>query len=490
VIGVVLLALAVLGVVFATIILLMPPAAPDRPLVFAPWGPLKANFKLLSRSRPLRLAVVGIAFFTFMTLLMRQTLIFDGETKKDLHTAEQRLAATQATHLPADEPMPLAEAGEALVGSASETQAAELRVSLLIALVGLGVGIGSWLAGYLSGKKLELGLVPIGAAFIALTAVVLAGVAHSTPAMVGCLIMIGAAAGLYIVPLYTLLQHRAPKESKGGLVATSNFLNVAGGLVAVIAFYVVTFVLQTALGLGGQGAAVGDSAQGLAVYVGQLKWQLDIPRYLFVTASVLTVGMMFLLRRQLPDFFIRSLIWMRSFGRVRPDIVDLDHLPGAGPVVLVTSAASVDDALHLAAAADRYVRLVVVEDGEPAAHGERYLEDLASRARVLRVGAQDGWTPEWERAAQEALATLRHDDVVAINIGEAAESGPAAQLVERLRQLHDVVVLPVQCSVLPGSNGGGTPARRLRIAFAAPLPADAGWDEIVGSLRPCDAAAV
>jgi hypothetical protein len=302
--------------------------------------------------------------------------------------------------------------------------------------------------------------------------------------------MIGAAAGLYIVPLYTLLQHRAPKESKGGLVATSNFLNVAGGLVAVIAFYVVTYVLQAALGLGGQGGAVADSTEGLAVYVGQLKWQLDIPRYLFVTASVLTVGMMFLLRRQLPDFFIRSLIWMRSFGRVRPDIVDLDHLPGAGPVVLVTSAATVDDSLHLAAAADRYVRLVVVEDREPAAHGERYLEDLAVRARVLRVRSQDGWTTDWERTTQEALATLRHDDAVAVNIGEAMEAGPAGQLVERLRQTPGVVLLPVQCSVAPSSDGRGLPGRRLRIVFGSPLAADAGWDEILGALRPCDAAAV
>ena len=49
----------------------------------------------------------------------------------------------------------------------------------------------------------------------------------------GTLVAVGIGAGLYIVPLYTLLQHRAPKESKGNLVALSNFLNVTGGLVAV-----------------------------------------------------------------------------------------------------------------------------------------------------------------------------------------------------------------------------------------------------------------
>ncbi len=49
--------------------------------------------------------------------------------------------------------------------------------------------------------------------------------------------------------MYTLLQHRAPKESKGSMVATSNFLNVTGGLVAIVVFYFVTYALQTVFGL-------------------------------------------------------------------------------------------------------------------------------------------------------------------------------------------------------------------------------------------------
>ncbi len=55
--------------------------------------------------------------------------------------------------------------------------------------------------------------------------------------MVACLLAIGAAAGFYIVPLYTLLQLRSPKDSKGSLVATSNFFNVTGGLIAVVLFF-------------------------------------------------------------------------------------------------------------------------------------------------------------------------------------------------------------------------------------------------------------
>ena len=117
----------------------------------------------------------------------------------------------------------------------------EFKVAFLIGLVGLGVGIGCSLAGYFSGNRLELGLVPIGAVLLILATGLMAAMVVPDRLIQGksvaCLIAIGASAGLYIVPLYTLLQHRSPKDSKGSLVATSNFFNVVGGLIAVMVFY-------------------------------------------------------------------------------------------------------------------------------------------------------------------------------------------------------------------------------------------------------------
>src|SRR5262249_3739599 len=55
--------------------------------------------------------------------------------------------------------------------------------------------------------------------------------------LVAMLVLIGFFSGFYIVPLYTLLQHRAPKTSKGDLIATSNFINVTGGIAASMVFY-------------------------------------------------------------------------------------------------------------------------------------------------------------------------------------------------------------------------------------------------------------
>ena len=141
-------------------------------------------------------------------------------------------------------------------------------MALLIGLVGLGVGIGCSLAGYFSGNRLELGLVPIGAVLMVVTSAAMAVVVSADRLIqaniIICLVAIGAAAGLYIVPLYTLLQHRAPKESKGSLVATSNFLNVTGGLVAVVVFFLITSGLQSMLGLTLTSAAVKQSLATVA----------------------------------------------------------------------------------------------------------------------------------------------------------------------------------------------------------------------------------
>src|SRR5204863_1134779 len=112
----------------------------------------------------------------------------------------------------------------------------ELKTSLVVASVALGVGFGSPLAGYLSGGKIELGLVPVGCIGMIL-ATFSAGLAiEHTGVLVAALVVIGFFSGFYMVPLYTLLQHRAPKTSKGDLVATSNFINVTGAIAASILF--------------------------------------------------------------------------------------------------------------------------------------------------------------------------------------------------------------------------------------------------------------
>src|SRR5207237_7942248 len=102
-----------------------PPANPDRPFPAYVYKPLVENVRGLLTSRPLVFAVVGIAFFTFLVAYMRRVVYMHGQSQ-----------------LP---PWP------------------EARTSYIVGMVALGIGIGSPLVGYLSGGKVEVGLVPIGA---------------------------------------------------------------------------------------------------------------------------------------------------------------------------------------------------------------------------------------------------------------------------------------------------------------------------------------
>jgi hypothetical protein len=120
----------------------------------------------------------------------------------------------------------------------------ESETSLVVGMVALGIGLGSPLVGFLSGRKVELGLVPIGALGMIVAAVVAAAVLGWLKGLIACIILIGFFTGFYIVPLFTLLQHRAPKTSKGDSIATSNLINVTGAIIASLLFFVLVFAAQ------------------------------------------------------------------------------------------------------------------------------------------------------------------------------------------------------------------------------------------------------
>lgn len=164
------------------------------------YRPLGTNLRTLVRSRPLALCVFGIPFFTFLVAYMRATMYMHGESQN-----------------PPWE---------------------EFKISLVVGVVALGIGLGSPLAGFLSGGKIELGLVPIGTIIMiaSMMAATLCVFLNSTAGLVVALACIGFFAGFYIVPLYTLFQHHAPKTSKGGSVATLNFINVTGAILAQLIF--------------------------------------------------------------------------------------------------------------------------------------------------------------------------------------------------------------------------------------------------------------
>jgi len=105
----------------------------------------------------------------------------------------------------------------------------DLHIGMLGAAVGLGAGAGSIAAARLSGdRRIEpclafAGFIGVGAMLFGLAAAS-AAYAFTAAAFLG----LGLFAGMIIVPLNALVQHAAGIEEKGRLIATNNFLNMAG----------------------------------------------------------------------------------------------------------------------------------------------------------------------------------------------------------------------------------------------------------------------
>jgi acyl-[acyl-carrier-protein]-phospholipid O-acyltransferase/long-chain-fatty-acid--[acyl-carrier-protein] ligase len=490
IIGAVLLALAVVGVVFSLLVERIPAADPKQRLTLNPFSPMIANFRILGHSRSLVLATIGIAFFTFMTLYMRQSLIFEGETSKELQQMQARLGELQrrdaAREIDEEEEVAGDGVGASLVeplaggdSTLTKTQQSEARIAILVALIGLGVGIGCSLAGQISGNRLELGLVPVGGFSLVVFTLVLAGVVGQEVATIVTLIAIGVAAGLYIVPMYTLLQHRAPKESKGSMVATSNFLNVTGGLVAVVVFYFVTFALQSLFGLSLTSAQAEASESALVGYIDQLRMAQRIPAMLFISASLITALVLLLLCWQRPDFLVRAISWFRIPARRRLKAINADHLPANGPLIVATNCERLDQWMHLVAVLDRFTRFV------PDLTAPRDDALLATVSRRLGVSLEAAAADELSRQQLVArgIATLRQGDLLAIHVTNGRTAAQGAALLHEIQAAAPIDILPVYCGEFPAQPPGARPiVGRMSVVVGEPLPPESSLQQIQTAL--------
>jgi MFS family permease len=242
-IGWVLFGLAVVGAVASFLIRPMPAANPDRKLPLNVYGPIVQSLRTLLSTKPLRVAILGIAFFTFVVAFMRAAVYMLGESQNPRWD--------------------------------------ELKTSVIVGTVALGIGLGSPLAGLLSGRRVELRLVLLGAGGMIALLCTAAWQLTNTPVLVACIVGVGMSTGFYIVPLFTLLQHRAPKTSKGEMIATSNFVNVVGAIASSALFWVVVTVSQK----GGLAPEIKDRQVLGAGELKAIEYRHGRPAYFHVTEA-------------------------------------------------------------------------------------------------------------------------------------------------------------------------------------------------------------
>ncbi len=110
-------------------------------------------------------------------------------------------------------------------------QVSGILVGLLVTALAVGIGLGSVIAGALSGEYIELGMVPLGAGLMGIFSLV-AGLATHYALVMICLVAVGFGSGLFAVPLNAYLQKEADAGERGRILATNNFANMLGVILA------------------------------------------------------------------------------------------------------------------------------------------------------------------------------------------------------------------------------------------------------------------
>lgn len=229
-------------------------------------------------------------------------------------------------------------------------------ILLLLALFSFGIGVGSLLCETLSRRTIEIGLVPLGAfgmtafgidlwfaqAQASSHAVQVAnGLAmpldwHAFLATDGSvrividLVLIGLFGGFFIVPLFAMVQQRAPRETLSRIFAASNFLNALFILIGV----------------------------GLAIaLLGPIG--LSIPE-LFLVVATLNAAVAIYIFILVPEFLMRFLVWLLTLAMYRIEVRGIEeHILDEGPMLVVCNHVGYMDALLLGGAISRPVKFVM-----------------------------------------------------------------------------------------------------------------------------------
>ncbi len=219
-------------------------------------------------------------------------------------------------------------------------------VTLFLAVFTMAVAFGSLACERLSGHKLEIGIVPLGAIGLSVAGIDLyfAINAVDTTAPREWLDFIGADGawrllvdmgllgffgGLFIVPLYVLIQIRTEVRRRARIIAVNNVMNA--------------LFMVTGAGL----AIVCLSVAGMS-----------IPDFM-LTVMLMNIAVSIYIFNQVPEFTMRFLIWMLSHTLYRVRQHGLEAIPDAGAAVIVCNHVTFVDALLLAGAVKRPIRFIM-----------------------------------------------------------------------------------------------------------------------------------
>lgn len=237
-------------------------------------------------------AVIGLVLFGAITALFQQTIVYYGK---------------EALGLTVD------------------------KSPMLFPLAAIGIGIGALITGKMSKHTIEIGLIPVGALGIMITAFGISMAA--TPIWIGFwIVSLGICCGMYVVPLNAFLQQRIPADRRGEVFGATGFLSFSAMIASSALFYFLTRVLH----FGGR-------------------------ECIFITGSIAAIPAILTCMR-LPGFFTRFCLirLVKRLYKIR--FSGTENLPREGGALLICNHTAYADALLLQAATGRPIRFVMSRD--------------------------------------------------------------------------------------------------------------------------------
>lgn len=119
----------------------------------------------------------------------------------------------------------------------------DVQGGYLFLLAALGIGTGSVLAGRISGKSVEMGLVPVSAFGLAIGSFFIDYFANNIILIIPLVVILGMLGGLFQVPLDSYIQIASPNKQRGQVIAAANFMSFIGVLMASGFIYITSGVL-------------------------------------------------------------------------------------------------------------------------------------------------------------------------------------------------------------------------------------------------------
>lgn len=381
------------------------PAHPERQLSLNGFGSVFKTFLEIRKDGFLTLAVLALAVFSLAAAFIQLNVI-------DFGAQHLALSPEQATRL--------------------------------FLLTAIGIGVGSTTAGWLSGRGIEFGIVPVGALLMSLSLGTLGTLAQGNlwlSAMSMC--VLGFSAGLFIVPLQAFIQYRSPEDRRGAIQAANAFMSWIGILLASGLIYINSSILD-------------KTAQN---------------GFFMLACMILTLAVFSLW--VLPDFFIKFILMLVTRFCYRFRVRGLDNLPAYEPALLVCNHVSLMDAVLIVTSQQRRVRMLMSR--EYYDNADWFTRQVVKLAKVILIHSQDN-PKKLLQSLKTARTALDEGYLVCIfaegHITRTGMMRPFKQGFERIVKGTNYPIVPVYIGGAWGSVSSfyhGMPKLRLRKDFRYPI---------------------